>query len=369
MEPAPESAIPFSLEDLESDLASLADLQLSFDDPTPSLSTVTLPVQEQGDTGAGATQRAENAVVLPSRPILLLHHSEDDADAIAGILRSSGFEVHVAIGDVNLEELLMNPPMLMLVSHALQGRNVEIVTGGLKAALSRVPVVYLVPRKMEHELRWENTRIDDYVRLPLDPVDLVRRLRLCLVRLERTLDANPLTGLPGNTSILNETQRRIASGKEFAFAYLDVDNFKAFNDTYGYQRGDDALKMTCRILTGAMEDYAPRSGFLGHVGGDDFVFIGTPEQIENVSKAVIRRFDMVVSNFYDEEDAERGAIVSVDRRGNTQVFPFMTVSIAVVSNEHRKITHAGQISKSASELKKKLKSMEGSNYYKDKRKD
>lgn len=369
MAPTPEPDVPFSLDDLASHLASLADLELSFNDPPPSRDAITPFVESAEDVASGTAGRAESSVVLPSRPILLLHHCEDDADAIAGILRSSGFDVQVAIGEVSLEELLMNPPMLMLVSYALQGRNVEVVTGGLKAALSRVPVVYLVSRKMEHDLKWENTRIDDYVRLPLDPVDLVRRLRLCLVRLERTLDANPLTGLPGNTSILNETQRRIASGKEFAFAYLDVDNFKAFNDTYGYQRGDDALKMTCRILTGAMEDYAARGGFLGHVGGDDFVFIGTPEQIENVSEAVIRRFDMVVSNFYDEEDAERGAIVSVDRRGNTQVFPFMTVSIAVVSNEYRQITHAGQISKSANELKKKLKSMEGSNYYKDKRRD
>lgn len=364
----PEAETPFSLDDLAGELASLADLELSFDDPAPAISHAT-PATESLEDGAGPAARSESLSALPRRPILLLHHASDEADAIGDVLRSNGFDVQVAIGDVSLEELLMNPPMLMLVSQALEGSNVEVVTGGLKAAISRVPIIYLVPRRQVHELKWHNTRIDDYVTLPLDANDLVRRLRLCLVRLERTLDANPLTGLPGNTSILNETQRRIASGNEFAFAYLDVDNFKAFNDTYGYQRGDDALKMTCRILTGAMEDYAPRGGFLGHVGGDDFVFIGTPEQVEQVCLAVIRRFDMVVSNFYDEEDAERGAIVSVDRRGNTQVFPFMTVSIAVVSNEHRTITHSGQISKSASELKKKLKSMEGSNYYKDKRRD
>lgn len=361
--------VPFTVDDLAGDLAALAELDISFDAPTPSGELLA----SSGDTGSGeipmAFMRADSALPIPNRPILLLHHADDDADAIAGILRSSGFEVNVAIGDVSLEELLMHPPLLMLVSHELHGRNVEVVTGGLKAALSRVPIVYLVPRRSVHELNWENARIDDFIALPLDPNDLVRRLRLCLVRLERSLDANPLTGLPGNTSILNETQRRIAGGKKFALAYLDVDNFKAFNDTYGYQRGDDALKMTCRILAGAVEEFSPRRGFLGHVGGDDFVFMGPPDEIERVCQAVVRRFDMVVSNFYDEEDAERGGIVAVDRRGNPQVFPFMTVSIAVISNEYRTITHAGQVSKSASELKKKLKSMEGSNFYKDKRRD
>ncbi|NDD29242.1 MAG: GGDEF domain-containing protein [Proteobacteria bacterium] len=368
MLPPSEPDIPFSLDDLAGDLASLADLEITIDVPLAPQDHQVVALEDDDD-GVGLSGRAQSEGALPNRPILLLHQSHDEADAIAGILRSSGFEVQVAIGDVSLEELLMNPPLLMLVSHALQGANIDAVTGGLKAGLSRVPVVYLVPRKLEHDLRWDNARIDDYVRLPLDPNDLVRRLRLCLSRLERTLDANPLTGLPGNTSILNETQRRIASGRPFAFAYLDVDNFKAFNDLYGYQRGDDALKMTCRILCGAVEDYAARGGFVGHVGGDDFVFIGTPEQIDRVAEAVIRRFDMVVSNFYDEEDAERGAIISVDRRGNTQVFPFMTVSIAIVSNEHRSISHSGQISKSASELKKKLKTMEGSNAYKDRRRD
>ena len=150
-------------------------------------------------------------------------------------------------------------------------------------------------------------------------------------------------------------------------AYLDIDNFKSFNDRYGYARGDEVLVVTCRILTTVVSELAGTDGFVGHVGGDDFVFMSAPSAIDAICQTLIKRFDLVIPDFYDPEDRQAGFIDSVDRRGNHERFPIMSLSIAVVTNEHRDISHPGDVSKIASELKKVAKSRPGSVYVKDNR--
>jgi GGDEF domain-containing protein len=166
-----------------------------------------------------------------------------------------------------------------------------------------------------------------------------------------------LTRLPGNSTILHETTTPIDSRAPFALAYLDLDNFKSFNDRYGYARGDEVLAVACRILTTVV----------GHVDGDDFVFMSAPTTIEPICQTLIKRFDLVIPDFYDPEDRQKGFIDSVDRRGNRERFPIMSLSIAVATTEHRTISHPGNVSKIASELKKVAKIQTGSVYVKDHR--
>ncbi len=305
-----------------------------------------------------------------TRRVLLLHSDPDEASTLAGVLGKAGFDVQSSDGtSLAMDELFHDPPTLVLVAEGAGGRSVETLVRDLKAdpLLGRLPIVVLIREVRVDDVDWGALAVDDYIAVPYRPNDVARRLRLCLSRMARSLDANPLTHLPGNTSILYETTRRIESGRPFALAYLDVDNFKSFNDRYGYGRGDEVLVVTCRLLTTVVSELAGTEGFVGHVGGDDFVFMSDPATIDTACQTVIKRFDLVIPDFYDREDRQRGYIDSVDRKGNHEQFPLMTLSIAVVTNEFAPIKHPGDVSMIASQLKKYAKAMPGSVYVKDQR--
>ena len=304
--------------------------------------------------------------------VLVLHGDPGEAARLAESLQAAGFEVEAAsAGSRALDDLFHQPPSLLLVAEGVGGRSVETLARDLKAdpLLGRLPILALVRDVRVGDIEWDALCVDDYITVPYRPDEVVRRLRLALSRSARSLDANPLTGLPGNTSILCETTRRIECGRPFALAYLDVDNFKSFNDRYGYGRGDEVLGVACRLLTTAVHELAGDDGFVGHVGGDDFVFMSAPGAMDAICDTVIRRFDLVIPDFYDEEDRARGSIDSVDRRGNREQFPIMTLSIAVVSSENGPLIHPGDISERASQLKKKAKALKGSVYVKDQRRE
>lgn len=306
-----------------------------------------------------------------NRRILLLHHDPTEIERLTAGLSRSGFSVVVAdAGRLALHELVHDPPCLVLAAEGTNGRSADTLARELRADpfLGRLPLIILIRDSRVNDVDWATLGVDDYIAVPSRPDEVPQRVRLCLSRLERSLDANPLTRLPGNSTILHETTARIESGAPFALAYLDLDNFKSFNDRYGYARGDEVLVVTCRILTTVVSELAGTDGFVGHVGGDDFVFMSSPATIEAICQTLIKRFDLVIPDFYDPEDRGKGFIDSVDRRGNHERFPIMSLSIAVVTNEHRTITHPGDVSKIASELKKIAKSQAGSVFVKDHRK-
>jgi GGDEF domain-containing protein len=302
--------------------------------------------------------------------VLLLHGDLDEAKVLAKILTQAGFAVIMStLREASQACFWDAPPSLMLVADGTGGRPIETLSRHLRADpfLGRLPMVVLVGKRRADHVDWNELEVDDYVLVPYSAEDLVRRLRLAFHRMARSLDANPLTRLPGNTSIQQETLRRIDSGKPFALAYLDIDHFKAFNDRYGYLRGDEVLLVTARLLTTVVQEQAGGDAFVGHVGGDDFVCLSAPDLMDRICQILIQRFDLVIPDFYDPEDRGRGYIESIDRRGNREQFPLMTLSIAVVSNDRTLITHPGQISSIISQLKKRAKALPGSKYVKDQR--
>ncbi len=307
---------------------------------------------------------------VADRRILLLHNEPTPPFTLTSALEKAGF--HVVEGnlpDLALHELVHDPPCLILAAEGAGGHSVETLTRNLKldAFLGRLPLVVFVRETRLNDIDWGVLGVDDFITIPYRAEDVAHRVRLCLSRLTRSLDANPLTRLPGNTTILFETTSRIQSTRPFALAYLDIDNFKSFNDRYGYGRGDEVLVVACRILTTVVGELAGPDGFVGHVGGDDFVLMSRPDAIDAICQTVIKRFDLVIPDFYDRGDRLNGYIDSVDRRGNTEQFPIMSLSIAVVTNERSPITHPGDVSKIASELKKRAKALKGSVYVKDQR--
>jgi len=184
---------------------------------------------------------------------------------------------------------------------------------------------------------------------------------------EMNLDANPLTRLPGNLAIEKALLTRLQEAVPFAFCLVDVDNFKAFGDRYGYIRGSEVLKKVAAILFDAVRTLGSASDFLGHIGGDDFVIITDPPRMEKLCEKVIHDFDKAIPDFYDEEDRRRGYIISRDRKDVEQQFPFMTVSIAVVTNQKRVITSPMQVAEIAAQLKQYAKTFPRSVYVVDQR--
>ncbi len=201
--------------------------------------------------------------------------------------------------------------------------------------------------------------------------DLSKALQKMAQRLKRLeemyLDANPLTRLPGAVAIENVLNKRIKEETRLAFCQLDLGNFKAFNDRYGYARGNEVIQATAKIVTETVKEEGTDGAFVGHIGGDDFVVITTPERYEKICRAIIDCFDKQVVDFYDLEDRQRGYIQSKTRQGEKVTFPIMTLSIAVVTNQTRRLLNHVQVGEIAAELKGYAKSVPRSSYVVDQR--
>ena len=210
---------------------------------------------------------------------------------------------------------------------------------------------------------------DDYIVKPFEPKELLARIRMILRRTQRDLEANPLTRLPGNVSILDELSRRLENKSLFAVCYIDLDKFKAYNDKYGFEHGDEVIRETARIIIRAINEAGNPDDFIGHIGGDDFVIVTTPQISDKVCQKLIDEFEHTAPTFYNESDRKAGFIMAHDRKGKEIKVPLLSVSIGVVTNEFRKIDHLAQIGEIGAELKHAAKSLERSNYIKDKRGD
>jgi GGDEF domain-containing protein len=186
---------------------------------------------------------------------------------------------------------------------------------------------------------------------------------------EMYLDASPLTRLPGGIAIENVLKKRIDSKHPLAFCVVDLDNFKAFNDRYGYANGSEVIKETAKIIENVVKSNGAPDDFVGHVGGDDFVVITTPEYMRAISGEIISQFDRRIPDFYDREERERGYILGKTRQGIEMEFPIMSISIAIVTNEHRKLTNPLEVSEIAAELKDYAKSIPKSVFVVDKRRN
>jgi GGDEF domain-containing protein len=191
-----------------------------------------------------------------------------------------------------------------------------------------------------------------------------------LQRLEEMyLDMSPLTRLPGGLAIENVLKKRLSSNTPMAFCLIDMDNFKSFNDRYGYVRGNDVIKATAEIIESAVKEHGTVEDFVGHIGGDDFVVISSPDRYVKICKTITAAFDRRIPDFYDPEDRDRGHIAGKTRQGQEIAFPIVTISIAVVTNQQRPFADPAQVGEIAAELKAYAKSISGSIYVVDKRRD
>jgi diguanylate cyclase (GGDEF)-like protein len=249
--------------------------------------------------------------------------------------------------------------ILSLIAAMLITRNISGAIKKLKLATEMIS-----KGKFDHNPDIRNT--DELGDLAKAFVTMAERLKHLE---EMNLDTSPLTRLPGGTTIENVMNQRIAAKAQIAFCLMDIDNFKAYNDHYGYAKGNELIQATADIISKAVAEHGSQDDFTGHIGGDDFVVITVPDNYSAICEAIVKTYDKEIPQFYDANDRQRGHITGENRQGKKTSFPLATISIAVVTNETRKSLNHMEFGEAAAEMKELAKSKAGSLFLVDQRKN
>jgi PleD family two-component response regulator len=233
---------------------------------------------------------------------------------------------------------------------------------------SHLPILMLTSRSAtQDKIAGFESGADDYVTKPFDLDELLARVRSLLRRATEMPVRSPLTGLSGNRLLREELKHRLERRVPLALLYIDMDNFKAFNDAYGFLRGDEAIQLMARLVQKTVAQQGTPQDFIGHIGGDDFAVVTDPDYVESICTDLIQRFDQEIALLYDPDDLERGYLRGYDRHGVPQRFPIMTISIGVVLNRDWDVSTLDEISRTAADMKKYAKQKPGSSYAVDQR--
>ena len=231
-----------------------------------------------------------------------------------------------------------------------------------------VPVTTLVGTHHAEQVQaWFASGSDEVITGLFTPAEQRARLDSMLVRTERDVSVHPSTRLPGTNEIEREIRRRLESDQEFAVCYADLDHFKEFNDRYSYYEGDRVIYILSRILHDVVKGLMGQRGFVGHIGGDDFIFIIPAADISPVCSEILEVFDALIPLQYNDQDRRAGYFFGKDRRGQLHRVPLMTLSIGIVTNRHRRFAHPAQVSELATEMKSYAKTLPGSVFVVDRR--
>jgi PleD family two-component response regulator len=308
------------------------------------------------------SQRTESGVA--NQRILIADDERDIRALLRTKLELEGYQVIEACdGDEAVRMAQDEAPELIVLDVMMPGMDGVEVCNRLRASFTtrHIPVIMVTAKaNLDDRLNGLKKGANDYVTKPFDLKELMQRVRNTLEWSSQQRSASPLTGLPGNHSINAEIRRRLSEEHPFALLQVDVDHFKAFNDYYGYGRGDEAIQLLARILSESVYRSGDRTGFVGHIGGDDFVVLCSCESAEALGEAILEWFNTAASDMYDAEDRSRGFVEVLNRRHVVERFPLMSLTIALVSTDRVPVTHLAQLIDVAQELKAHGKGIPGS---------
>jgi len=303
--------------------------------------------------------------------ILVVDDDPDIARFVEVNLRSAGYDVAVASdGEQALARAGEMRPDLVLLDVMMPKIDGFEVAQRLRRnpQTANTSIIMLTAKALSTDKVLGLTAgADDYIIKPFDPIELLARVKGTLRRAKEMRNLSPLTGLPGNIRIQEEIERNVREDRPFAVLYSDLDNFKAYNDQKGFVRGDRLIQATARIIQDAVVEYAGSDGFVGHVGGDDFVAVVPPDFAEEAAKAIVERFEAMKHEFYEQEDLDRGYVEVEDRKGVMQKLPLAGVSVGIATTGVRRFEHYGEAVSVATEMKQFAKRDAGSSYAVDRR--
>ncbi len=288
------------------------------------------------------------------------------------VLEAEGYAVHEADGGIAAQaEARRFRPDLVLLDVMMPDIDGYTLAARIRSEPSTAltPVIFLSARSQTADkVRAFKLGAEDYLVKPFDSAELLARVDKALARREAELGASPTTKLPGSQAIDAETDRRLAGarsgGARFAFCYLDLDNLKAFNDYYGYAKADGVIRQTGDIVREVVAREGTGGDFIGHIAGDDFVFITTVDKVDRICITIAASFDRLIPLYYNKVDRERGYIETHDRYGDLRRFPIMTVSIAALTRVEHIRSHS-ELAAAAAELKLVAKSIPETSYVRD----
>jgi diguanylate cyclase (GGDEF)-like protein len=300
----------------------------------------------------------------PAEVILVVDDDQDIARFVEVNLQLHGFEVLVAHdGEQALAIMQERKPDLAVVDVRMPRVDGLELTRRLRAdpMTSALPIIMLTAKGLSvDKVVGLTAGADDYLVKPFDTSELVARVRSTLRRTQEFREVSPLTGLPGNNRILREIADRVRGGTDYAVCYIDIDRFKSVNDAYGFGRGDEFIAALAQCLHKAVVETEAPPAFLGHVGGDDFVIVCQPGQVQAIAERAAADFDRAIENIYNPEDVQRGYLELVDRRGNVQRPNLVTISVGVALSTSREYTDPREVIAVATEMKNVAKKEPGS---------
>ena len=276
----------------------------------------------------------------------------------------------ISVKTEQIDIALKNIPSLIVINEDAIDRDVvELCKKIRKDEDNTITPVIVVSSKdqKEHRVKILQESVEYYIKKPVDEQYLYYTVK----NLNRLLSSNrrvsPLTGLPGNVQIHAELKKRILKQEPFSVLYVDLDNFKAYNDVYGFLKGDEIIEFTAETIIKLVNSDKLENTFVGHIGGDDFVAIVPGTNCEKLCQNIIAHFDANVKKFFTEKDLEKGYIEVANRRGIIEQFPLTSVSIGVVTADTGRFHNILEIGEVGAQVKHAAKSVMGSSYAVDKR--
>jgi diguanylate cyclase (GGDEF)-like protein len=314
--------------------------------------------------------------MTPGSPIKADHILivEDD-DSLRRVLRiqleAAGYEITEAENGLRALEILESEtPDLVLLDVMMPEMDGYTACKKIREQrrLAQLPIIFLTAKDApESRIMSLGEGANDYMTKPYDRKELLLRVRNLIGWGRAQRDSNPLTGLPGNSAIEMETEARLAKKAPFALLYLDLDYFKAYNDYYSYRAGDRVIKLIADTAAEAIERLGNPDDFLGHIGGDDFVAITTPDKADAVCGEIVAKFDQRILTYYEDKDRERGYVEVENRRYQMERFPLVSVTIVLIESDRYQIDHIAMLNDLVVELKKRGKRTPGSVVVRDQR--
>jgi diguanylate cyclase (GGDEF)-like protein len=305
--------------------------------------------------------------------IMVVDDDQDIARFIEVNLQLQGFDVLVARdGAEALEVVATTHPDLAIVDLMMPRVDGLELTRRLRAnpLTASMPIIMLTARGLTvDKVLGLTAGADDYLVKPFDTLELVARVNSILRRNQEYREVSPLTGLPGNTRILREIAERVRSGSDYAVCHVDIDRFKSVNDAYGFARGDEFISALARSVQRAVMEVGLPPAFIGHIGGDDFVIVCTPDQVRPLTERAVTDFETSADKLYDPVDAERGYLELADRKGEVKRARLVTISIGVAMSTNRNYADPREVVGVASEMKTVAKTQPGSYVAVDRRTD
>ena len=305
-----------------------------------------------------------------AKEIYIIDNGNDLKETIENLFKKEKSYKFQKVSTERIDVVLKNIPSLIIINEDNLNENIIEVCKKIRLNEdnSITPIIVISSnREKQHRIEVLKECVEHYIKSPIDNEYLYYTIKNVIRLLDTNRRVSPLTGLPGNVQILAEMKKRLLNKEEFVMLYLDLDNFKAYNDVYGFIKGDEIIKFTARTIVRNVHALENNDCFVGHIGGDDFVAIVSETDYDKICQDIITEFDSSILEYFTEEDRKRGYIEVANRRGILEDFPLTSISIGVVVAEPGKFSNILEIGEVGAQVKHLSKTVMGSSYVIDRR--